>query len=430
MVRAPVQGVELNKRPAGIRSASEEDMHMMISRRALLASAGVSLMAARLPALAADAPIRIGVINDLSGPYSDIAGKGSIEAVRLAIEDFGKDALGRPIEVLTADHQNKTDIGIAIAREWYDAKGVDLIVDVANSAIALGIQTLARERNKLVIFTSAASSDLTGKYCSPNGLSWGSDNWSNATALMRLLLQDKVDSFYFLTSDYAFGHSLESDSRAAIEAGGGKTLGSTKVPLNSSDFSSFLLTAQASGAKAVVLAMTGNDLSTALKQATEFGIAPGQHLATPNTYLSDVHALGLDVGKNLTFMQSWYWDLNDNSRAWSKRYFERMSRMPNDNHAALYSAVLHYLGGVKTAGSNEPAAVLKAMRATPISDMFAPKAVIREDGRVVYDRYLVRVKNPSESKGPWDLLHIVSKLDADKAYRPVADGGCSLVAKK
>jgi branched-chain amino acid transport system substrate-binding protein len=391
-------------------------------------SLGLALgfLAFAAPAAADDAPFVLGIMNDQSGPYADLAGPSSVQAVRMAIEDFGGVVLGKKIELLVADHQNKVDIGMAIAREWYDAKDVRVIFDITNSGVALALQDLARARKKLVIFDSASSSDLTGKACSPNGFQWNADNWSNGVSLMRLLIEEKRDTFYFITADYAFGASLEADARDAIAKAGGTTVGAVRAPLNTADFSSYLLSAQASGAKVVVLANTGADLSTSLKQANEFGLTPGQYIATPITYLSDVNALGLPIAHDLVFMQSWYWDLNDATRAFAKRFFERAKRMPNDNQAALYSSVLHYLEAVKATGSDDSAEVAKAMKQAPIHDVFTDNGVVRADGRVVYDRYLVKVKEPAESKYPWDYLSIVAKIPADAAFRALGASGCKM----
>ncbi len=376
--------------------------------------------------VAAEEVFTIGIMNDQSGPYADLAGPGSVQSLKMAVEDFGGSVLGRPIAALVADHQNKVDIGLNIAREWFDAKGVQAIFDITNSGVALALVDLAKSRHKLVIFDSASSSDLTGKACSPDTFQWNADNWSNATSLMRLLIQQKLDTFYFLTADYAFGVSLERDARAAIEKAGGKVLGSVRAPLNTADFSSYLLSAQASGAKVVVLANTGADLSNALKQASEFGVSTTQYLATPITYLSDVNAAGLDIAHGLTFMQSWYWDLNDETRAFAERFFKRTGRMPNDNQVALYSSVLHYLEAVRTVGGGDAAAVAKAMQASPIHDVFTSDGHVREDGRVVYDRYLMKVKTPAESKRPWDYLTVVAKITGADAFRPLGAAGCPM----
>ncbi len=395
-------------------------------RRALCFLGLLALLTSGPPASADESAFVIGIMNDQSGPYADLAGPSSVQAVRMAIEDFGGAVLGKKIELLVADHQNKVDVGMAIAREWYDERGARVIFDITNSGVALALQNLARARDRLVIFDSASSSELTGKACSPNGFQWNADNWSNGVSLMRLLVKQQLDTFYFITADYAFGASLEADARDAIAKAGGTTVGGVRAPLNSADFSSYLLAAQASGAKVVVLANTGADLSTSLKQANEFGLTASQYIATPITYLSDVNALGLPIAHGLVFMQSWYWDLNDQTRAFAKRFFERTKRMPNDNQAALYSSVLHYLEAVKATGGDEALGVAKAMKAAPIHDVFTDHGVARADGRVVYDRYLVKVKQPAESKYPWDYLSIEAKIPADEAFRPLGATGCNL----
>jgi len=386
----------------------------------------VWLVSLAQPARADDGCFVIGIMNDQSGPYADLAGPSSVEAVRLAIEDFGATVLGKKIELLVADHQNKVDIGMAIARQWYDERGVEAIFDITNSGVALAIQELAKSRRRLVIFDTASSSDLTGKACSPNSMQWNADNWSNGVSLMRLLIKQKLDSFFFITADYAFGASLEADARDAIAKAGGTTVGGVRAPLNTADFSSYLLSAQASHAKVVVLANTGADLSTSLKQANEFSVAPAQYIATPITYLSDVNAMGLAIAHDLVFMQSWYWDLNDATRAWAKRFYARTKRMPNDNQAVLYSSVRHYLEAVARAGTDDALIVAKAMRDAPIHDVFTDNGTIREDGRVVYDRYLMKVKSEAESKYPWDYLTVLAKIPAEEAFRPPGAGGCTL----
>jgi branched-chain amino acid transport system substrate-binding protein len=411
------------KNPVLTLSSREHDMAF----RGMHFLAFLVLILVSGPALAEEGGITIGVMNDQSGPYADVGGPGSVEATRMAIEDFGGSVLGKKIELLVADHQNKVDVGMAIGREWYEQKGVDAIFDITNSGVGLALQNLAKSHDKLLIFDSASSSDFTGKACSPNGIQWNADNWSNGVSLMRLLIKDGRDTFFFITADYAFGLSLEADARDAIAKGGGQTLGGVRAPLNTADFSSYLLTAQASKAKVIVFAISGADLSTALKQASEFGVAPAQYIATPITYLSDVNALGLNVAHDLVFMQSWYWDLNEQTRAWAKRFFDRTHKMPNDNQAALYSSVTHYLEAVAKTGSREALTVAKAMKAAPFHDVFTDNGMIREDGRVVYDRYLMKVKRPEDSKYPWDYLSVVSKIPADQAFRPLGTSGCDLV---
>ncbi len=392
--------------------------------RALCLLSLLSLFNLAQPAQADDSSFVIGIMNDQSGPYADLAGPSSVEAVRMAIEDFGPTVLGKKIELLVADHQNKVDVGLSIARQWYDERGVRAIFDITHSGVALAVQGLAKSRNRLVIFNSASSSDLTGKSCSTNSMQWNADNWSNGVSLMRLLIKQKLDTFFFITADYAFGASLEADARAAISAAGGKTLGGVRAPLNTADFSSYLLSAQASHAKVVVLANTGADLSNS---ANEFGVAPAQYIATPITYLSDVNALGLPIAHGLVFMQSWYWDLNDATRAWAKRFYARTKRMPNDNQAVLYSSVRHYLEAVAKTGTDNSLKVAKAMRDAPIHDVFTDNGHIREDGRVVYDRYLMKVKTPAESKYSWDYLTVLAKIPAAEAFRPPGADGCPLL---
>jgi branched-chain amino acid transport system substrate-binding protein len=394
--------------------------------RAIRLLALALLPALATPASADDGKFVIGIMNDQSGPYADLSGPSSVQAMRMAIEDFGGSVLGKPIELLVADHQNKVDVGLEIARRWYEERGVTAIFDITNSGVALALQNLAKSHDRLVIFDSASSSDLTGKSCSPFTMQWNADNWSNGVALMRLLVKQKLDSFFFITADYAFGASLEADARGAIAEAGGTTIGGVRAPLNTADFGSYLLSAQASHAQVVVLANTGADLSTSLKQANEFGVAPAQYIAAPITYLSDVNAMGLAIAHDLTFMQSWYWDLNDATRAWAKRFYDRTQRMPNDNQAVLYSSTRHYLEAVAKAGTDDALAVAKAMRDAPIHDVFTDNGHIREDGRVVYDRYLMKVKTPQESKYPWDYLEVVAKIPADQAFRPPGAGGCKL----
>jgi len=388
----------------------------------------LAALACAAPA-AAEETFKLGIMNDQSGPYADLSGPTSVQAAKMAIEDFGGSVLGKKVELLVADHQNKVDVGLNIGREWFDVEGVEAIFDINNSGVALGLVDLAKSRHKLVIFDSASSSDLTGKACSADTFQWNADNWSNGVALMRLLIRRKLDSFFFITADYAFGVSLEKDARAAIEQAGGQVLGSVRAPLNTADFSSYLLSAQASGAKVVVLANTGADLSNSLKQSNEFGISETQYIATPITYLSDIHAAGLKIAHGLTFMQSWYWDLNDDTRAFAKRFFERTQRMPNDNQVALYSSVRHYLEAVTAAGSDQDIRVAAAMRQAPISDIFTSDGHVREDGRVTYDRYLMRVKQPEASNHPWDYLEVVAKIPAAEAFRPLGTTDCPLTQK-
>ncbi len=423
---AVVERAHWPSRAAFAMMAPQPEVFMSL-RSSCFALAVAALLGAA-PALADDA-FTIGIMNDQSGPYADLSGPTSVQLMRMAIQDFGGSVLGKPIRLLVADHQNKVDVGLDIARKWFDQDGVEAIFDITNSAVALAFVDLAKSRHKFVIFDSASSSDLTGKACSNDTFQWNADNWSNAVALIRLLMQQKLDTFFFITADYAFGASLEADARAAIEKGGGKVVGAVRAPLNTADFSSYLIDAEASGAQVVVLANTGADLSNSLKQANEFGIGKTQRIATPITYLSDINAAGLKLAQGLTFMQSWYWNLNDETRAFAERYYERTQRMPNDNQVALYSSVRHYLEAVAAAGSDDDAKVAEKMRALPIHDVFTADGEVRADGRVTYDRYLMRVKSPDESDGPWDYLDVVAKIPAAEAFRPLGATNCPLTQK-
>ncbi len=399
--------------------------HAGLPRRTLL-GAGAAIVAAG-SARAAAGPIRIGVLNDQSGPYADVNGPGSVAAARLAVEEFGGAALGMPVEVLAGDHQNKPDIALAIANRWFDEEGVDVAMDLANSAVALALQDVVRQRGKISIPVGAITSDLSGKACSPNAIQWAQDSWSNSVSLVRALMQKGIDSFYYITVDYAFGISIVTDGEREIQRLGGRFAGSIRHPTGTSDFSSYLLAAQASGAKAVVLANAGTDLITAIKQAHEFGLTDSQTLGAPNIYLTDIHALGLQMAQGLSYVTSWYWDMDEPSRAWAKKFYARIGKMPNDLQAAVYSATLHYLKGVAKSGTRDALQVIGAMRAMPVEDCFAKHGTIREDNKMVFDRYTARVKKPAESKADWDFLELTAKVPADQAFRPLSEGGCALV---
>ena len=396
----------------------------VIPRRALL-GAGLALAAAGR-ARAAE-PFRIGVLADMSGAYADVGGPGSVEAARMAVEDFGGHVLGRPIEVLSADHLNKTDVGVAVAREWLGPKQVNLILDMGNSAIALAVQGLVRDADRVAIPVSAVTSELTGKACSPNSIQWAQDNWSNGVALMRALRKAGRQTFFFVTVDYSFGLSLEADARAEVLRSGGKVLGAVRHPLNTTDFSSYLLQAQASGADVVVFASAGTDTVTAIEQAHEFGLTPKQVLTAPSFYLATAHAIGLQKAQGLLVMQSWYWDSNAETRAWAQRFFARRQRMPNDVQAADYSAVGHYLRAVAKTGTAQGRDVIAAMRAAPVKDVFTQDGSVRADNKMVFTRDLMRVKTPAQSHGPWDLLELVATVPPDQAFRPLNEGGCPMV---
>lgn len=412
MIRLHRKGSPMRPMPSGL------------SRRAVLAAAAGL---AAIPRARAAEPFRIGVLADMSGPYADVGGVGAVVAAKLAVEDFGGQVLGRPIEVLSADHQNKSDVGVAIAREWLGPQGVGLILDIGNSSVALALQDLVRQADRVAIPVSAVSSDLTGKACSPNSIQWAQDNWSNGVALMRALRKAGKRTFYFVTVDYSFGLSLEADAAAAVRQSGGQVLGAVRHPLNTTDFSSYLLQAQASKADVVVFASAGTDTVTAIEQAHEFGLTPRQVLTAPSFYLATAYAIGLAKAQGLQVMQSWYWDTDDATRAWAKRFYARRQRMPNDVHAADYSAVGHYLRAVAKVGGNEGRAVVAAMRAAPVRDVFTQDGHIRADNKMVFTRDLMRVKEPAQSHGPWDLLELVATVPPDQAFRPLSEGGCPLV---
>ena len=395
-------------------------------RRDLLLGAALAPLLLRRAAAQTAGPVRIGVLGDFSGPYSGISGEGSAVAARFAIEDFGGKVLDRPVEVVTADHQNKPDLGLSIVREWFGPGNVSFVIDVANSAIALAIQPLLTETHRIALYTTVGNSDLIGKACSPLSVLWPHDTWSNTVAPIRALLAQGKKSYFLLAADYAFGKTPESDATAAITAGGGKVLGVARHPLHEHDFSSMLISAQSSQADVVMLLNGGVDFVNSFKQAVEFHLTDKQAVVGPIVFLSDIHSLGLETAQGLQFAQSWYWDQNDTTRAWSKRYFASQQAMPNDTHAAAYSAVLQYLHAVRAAGTDTAEPVMAALRSMTVSDMFTPEGHIRADGKLIFDRYLVRVKSPAESKGPWDYLAITSKVAAADAFRPLSESECHL----
>jgi branched-chain amino acid transport system substrate-binding protein len=374
-----------------------------------------------------DRPIKIGVLSDMSGPYADQAGLGSVEAARMAIEDAGGKIGGQPIELVSADHQHKTDVATSIVRHWIDVDGVNTIVDMPNSGVALAVQALVKEKNKIALYATAATTELTGKQCSPNGIQWVYDAYSNAAGLAKALLAKGDKSWYFLTVDYALGISLQAEASKAIMALGGTVVGSVRHPLNNPDFSSFLLQAQASNAKVIAFANAGTDTINSVKQAGEFGLTKDHVIVAPLVYISDIHSMGLQMAQGLTFIEGFYWDLNDDTRAWSRRFFERRKAMPTMTHAGVYSAVSHYLKAVKAAGTSDAQAVLAKMREMPVDDFFSRGGTIRKDGRMAHDMLLVQVKTPAESKYPWDYYKVLATLPADQAFRPLPESECPLV---
>ncbi len=401
---------------------------MMTTRRQVLAGAAALATATALPRRARAAnPLRIGVINDMNGPYSAVSGPGGVTAARMAIADAGGTVLNRPIELLSADHLNKADVGLAIVKEWFGPGNVAVAVDFANTSVALGVQPLLAPMNKIALYTSIGTSVLTGKACSPLSVHWAHDTYAATAPLIRAMLAQGKTSFFFMIADYTFGDILAGDALAAVKAGGGKIAGTVRHPLASSDFASYLVAAQASGAEVVVMCNAGTDATNAYKQAIEFGLPAKQIFVTPLMFLSDVHSLGPAVAGGLQFTNSWYWDQSDETRAWSKRFKDLAGTIPNDAHVATYSAVLHYLRAVGKAGSDESQTVMKAMHAAEVNDVFAKKGKIRVDGKMVFDRYLFRAKTPAESKGEWDLLEKVRVIPAEGGFRPLAESECGFV---
>lgn len=377
-----------------------------------------------------DGKIKIGILTDLSGQLSDSTGQGSIAAAQMAVEDFGGAVNGTPVELIFADHQNKADIGASTARRWYDVDQVDAIIDVPNSAVALAVQQITKEANRVAIFSSPASSDLTGKACTPNGLHWTYDTYALAHVTGEAVVASGLSSWFFLTSDYAFGHALERDTGAVVENQKGKVLGSVRVPANNADFSSFLLQAQASPAKVVALATAGADTQNAIKQAAEFGLGQsGKNIVALLLAISEVHALGLSATQDIMLTTPFYWDMDDETRAFSKRFFEKRKAMPTFYQAGVYGAVSHYLKAIKAAGTDAAPAVMKTMKATPVNDFMTKNGSVREDGRVLRDMHLFQVKTPPESKAPWDYYKLVRSVPADRAFRPLSESECPLVKK-
>ena len=400
--------------------------------RKLVMAASVAMAMGSAHAQISDGVIKIGVLNDQSSLYADISGPGGAVAARMAVEDFGAAKKGMKVEVISADHQNKPEVGSSIARQWYDVDKVDVIVDVPTSSVALAINQVTREKNKAFLVSGAASSDLTGKACSPNTIHWTYDTWMLAHGTGSAIVGTGKKTWFFLTADYAFGHALERDTEEVVVKSGGKVLGKVRHPLNAQDFSSFLLQAQTSKAQVIGLANAGGDTINSIKQAAEFGIVKGgQSLAGMLVFISDVHALGLQTAQGLIFTETFYWDRNDASRAFAKRFAPQYKgNMPTMVQAGIYSAVLHYLKAVEALKSDDAPKVIAKMKEMPTDDPLFGKGRIRRDGRKIHDAYLVEVKKPSESKGPWDYYKVLATIPAEKAFRPESEGGCELVAKK
>ncbi len=387
---------------------------------ALLASTGLSAFA--------QTPVKIGILNDQSGVYADFGGKWSIDAAKMAVEDFGGKVLDRPIELVTADHQNKPDIATTIARKWYDVDGVDAIMELTTSSVALAVQDLSKEKKKINIVTGAATTALTQKSCSPYGFHWAYDTHALAVGTGGALVENGGDTWFFLTVDYAFGHALEADTAKYVKSKGGKVIGQVRHPLNTPDFSSFVLQAQSSGAKVIGLANAGQDTVNSIKQSSEFGVTQGgkQRLAALLFTLAEVHGLGLKAAQGTVLTEGWYWDQNDENRAFGKRFMAKMGRMPNMVQAGTYSAVTSYLKAVKAAGTPETDAVAKKMRETPVNDVFARNGKVLANGSMVHDMYLFQVKTPEESKAPWDYYKQLAVIPGAQAFETVEESGCKV----
>ncbi|UUZ77165.1 ABC transporter substrate-binding protein [Polaromonas sp. P1(28)-13] len=393
---------------------------------AVVAALGAGAQTARAPA---SAPVRIGVLTDMSSLFSDIGGQGSVIATRMAIEDFGGSVLGRPIELVSADHQNKPDVAANKAREWFDTQKVNVIVDLLPSGVALSVADVARQKNKLVLVSGGGTTRLTNENCSPNTVHYTYDTYALASNTVSALMKQGRDTWFFLTVDYALGQSLEKDASDTVRAANGRVVGAVRHPTNSPDLSSYLLQAQASNAKVIALADVGGDTINAIKQANEFGLLKSgkQTLAGLHVFISDVHSIGLQQAQGMLLTTGFYWDLDDETRKWSRRFFERHKRMPTMVHAGVYSSVMHYLKAIQAAGTDDTQAVMGRMRSMPINDFFARNGRIREDGRMVHDMLLVEVKKPSESKSPWDYYHVKSVIPGEQAFLPLSKSVCPLV---
>ncbi len=396
-----------------------------------VAGAAMALSIGAAQAQISDDVVKIGVLTDMSSLYSDATGKGSLTAVQMAVADFGGKVKGKPIVVLSGDHQNKPDVGVNIVRNWIDNDKMDALFDVPTSSVALALSTLLTEKNKIFMNSGAGSSDLTGKACSPIFVHYTYDTYALSNVAGKAMVKRGEDTWFFITADYAFGQALERDAADVVKANGGKVLGDVRHPLNSSDFSSFLLQAQASKAKVVALANAGGDTTNALKQAAEFGLMKGgQKMIALLQEITDSHSLGLKQAQGLILTDGFYWDMNDETRAFSKKFMDKVGHMPTMIQAGLYSATMHYLQAIDATGTDDTAKVMAKMKATPINDFFAKNGHIREDGRMVHDMYLFEVKKPSESKGEWDLYKLLATVPGDEAFRPMDKGGCPFVTQE
>ena len=380
--------------------------------------------------LAQTAPLKIGVLTDMSSLYADNGGPGSVVAAQMAVDDFGGTVLGRKIEIISGDHQNKADVGSVIARRWIDNENVEAILDVPNSAVALAVQGITRDKQKLFLATGAATSRLSGDECSATGIHWTYDTYALSQGTTKAVSKLGVKSWYFLSADYSLGAQLEADSRKVIAAQGGTVAGAVKHPINTADFSSFLLQAQSSKADAIALADAGGDFINAVKQAGEFGITKDQKLVGLLVFIADIHSLGLQSARGLILSSAFYWDLNDETRVWSKRFIDKTQKVPTMIHAGTYGAVMHYLKAIQSAGAIDGPAVAKKMREMPVNDFMTKNGKIREDGRLVRDMYLFKVKSPEESKYKFDYYKLLATIPGDEAFKPQEEGGCPLLSKK
>jgi branched-chain amino acid transport system substrate-binding protein len=377
-----------------------------------------------------DGVVKIGMLEDMSSIYADITGIGAVTAAKMAVEDFGGKVLGKPIEVISADHQNKADLASATAREWFDTQHVDALMDAAASATALAVIEIAKNKNRIVVLNGPGATRITNEACTPISVHYTYDNYALSHGTGAATVQAGYDSWFFITADYAFGHDLEQMLATVVRAGGGQVLGSVRLPINTLDFSSALLKAQASKARVIGLANAGADTTNAIKQAAQFGIVRGgQKLAGLLVFINDINALGLEIAEGMLLTTAFYWDRDEQSRAWARRYFQHMNRMPNMTQAGIYSATMHYLKAVAAAGTDESTAVMERMRSTPIDDFFVKNGKIREDGRMVHDMYLYEVKKPGESNGAWDYYKLVSTIPAEQAFQPLSESKCPLVKK-
>jgi branched-chain amino acid transport system substrate-binding protein len=403
-------------------------MKMKIKLAALLPCALLPLASAM--AQISNNTVKIGVLTDMSGVFSDLGGQGSVLAARMAIDDFV--AAKKPsfkVEMVSADHQNKADVASNRVREWYDREGVDMVTDALNSAVALAVGKVSEEKNRIMMNVGAGTTRLTNEDCNAHTVHWAYDTYALATGIATATVKSGGDSWYFVTADYAFGHTMEKDASDAIQRAGGRVVGGTRHPLNASDFSSFMLQAQASRAKVIGLANAGGDTINAVKAAADFGVTRRQALAPMLLFISDVHAMGLNVAQGMLVTEAFYWNQTPQTRAWSQRYFGQARRMPTMIHAGVYSAVTHYLNAVQVSKTDEAKAVMEQMRKTPVNDFFATNGTIREDGRMVHDMYLYEVKKPGESKEPWDYYTLKATIKGDDAFQPLSASRCPLVKK-